>query len=67
MDNQLLSDVRHDIKSPLAGIKALTQLLTRSLDKNEIDKAKDMANRLNQRIDEMVEIINTQMARLGPR
>ncbi len=64
MDEQLLSDVRHDIKSPLAGIKALTQLLSRSLDRNEIDKAKDMATRLNQRIDDLVDIINTQMARL---
>jgi K+-sensing histidine kinase KdpD len=64
MDSQLLADVRHDIKSPLAGVKALVQLITRSLDKNEIDKSKELASRLNQRIDEMVEIINTQMKRL---
>jgi signal transduction histidine kinase len=64
MNSQLLADIRHDLKSPLAGVKALCQMAVRSLEKNEILQAKEMMIRLDGRLDEMVKIINTQIARL---
>lgn len=64
MDEELFSEVRHDIVSPLAGIKALVGLTDRSLDRQDVASARQTIKKLNSRIDELVKIIDTTLEQL---
>jgi C4-dicarboxylate-specific signal transduction histidine kinase len=52
------AQIRHDIKSPLAGLKALAQMALRYLEKGEQVKAKQVLKRLDGRLDEVVSLVD---------
>lgn len=55
---EVLSDLRHDLKSPLVGMKALIFTARRRLEKGQVDQAGETLASLDKRIDSMVTAID---------